>query len=79
MTDTDVDERFRRRVAWVRSVGGLTKEALVLRLGDLGWKVHGDRSVKIGEAVLLAEALGVSLGELLADEPLTITHQEPAR
>lgn len=71
-----VDAVFARRLRDVRGIAGLTQQQLADRMTAAGYKMfrsqigkieNGDRPVTVGEATVLAAALGVELTELLTD------------
>jgi transcriptional regulator with XRE-family HTH domain len=72
------DSIFARRLRAVRTQAGATQKQLADRMAARGYKMlqstvakieSGERPVSIGEAVQLAEVLGVDLGELTTERP----------
>jgi transcriptional regulator with XRE-family HTH domain len=70
------DSIFARRLRAVRNQAGVTQKQLAGRMAARGHKMlqstvakieSGERPVSIGEAVQLAEVLGVDLGELITE------------
>ncbi len=71
---SNVRSTFASRVRQVREGRGWSQEELARRLGELGLRLdptaitrmeRGERSVRVEEAVVLAQALGLPLDELL--------------
>ena len=70
------DSIFARRLRAIRTQAGVTQKQLADRMAARGYKMlqstvakieSGERPVSIGEAVQLAEVLGVDLGELITE------------
>lgn len=73
--------RFAGRVARIRAVRGMSQQQLADHVGITRSAVSeietSRRFVRIGEAHLIAEALGVPLADMLSPEPLGLTLTVP--
>ncbi len=78
----ELEDRFTKRMAYLRVCRGLTQTALGDQTG-LGFKIingmerHRHRHVLLGEAVVIAAALGVTVEQMVSTTPLTITETAP--
>ncbi|MEU3452278.1 helix-turn-helix transcriptional regulator [Micromonospora sp. NPDC006766] len=70
------EERFAANVAQVRRARGMSQEDLANQIGMGRTAVvaieAGGRRIRLGEACQIADVLGVSLAELIGDQPITI-------
>jgi transcriptional regulator with XRE-family HTH domain len=75
--DNRRDEIFARRLREARESSGISQDALAQHMTEIGFKFHqttvnkierGERKVPVGEAIALADAIGVSLEQMLEPE-----------
>jgi transcriptional regulator with XRE-family HTH domain len=74
-----LERRAVARIASVRRAKQMTQQQLAeitgIRRAALSEIEHGQRYLRLGEALALCAALGVELGAVVADEPLVLRTQ----
>lgn len=80
-TLSSYEVRFSKNVAIVRQARGLSQGELGALVGMGRSAIQavegGGRRIRLGEACDLADALGVTLNELIGDQPITIQLSTP--